>query len=82
MDKWMNGYIDKQTGGNVGMDGYEEVAPWKLKGPKVPTEWYTILIIAGKEAEYRARPIWCQDGVDTDTNSNTVLEFLLEINGF
>lgn len=40
--------------------------------PKVPTEWYTILIIAGKEAEYRARPIWCQDGVDTDTNSNTV----------
>lgn len=35
MDKWMNGYIDKQTGKqNVGMDGYEEVAPWKLKGPR------------------------------------------------
>lgn len=40
--------------------------------PKVPTEWYTILITAGKKAEYRARPIWCQDAVDTDTNSKTM----------
>ena len=34
-----------------------------------PTEWYTILIIAGKKAGDRARPGWCHDGVDTGPNN-------------
>lgn len=29
---------------------------------RVPTEWYTILTIAGKKPGYRARPGWCQEG--------------------
>lgn len=41
----------------------------EAKRARVPTEWYTILTIAGKKPGYRARPGWCQDGVDPGTNS-------------
>lgn len=50
--KPINRYMERKKG-----------LPRGLKG-----QWYTILIIAGKKAKYRARPSWCQDGVNTDTN--------------
>lgn len=54
------------------MDGYEEVALRKLKGPRQVTEWYTILIIAGKEAEIQSKANLVSGCVISRHNSNTV----------